>query len=120
MTLGQTLSTMSFDKTQSSLGISTKSVPVGAHWSNDIIVGCYSMLWRAYHIIIEEIGKESKGVAFQILVKTMNDTAGPDGLVPTILVFGAYLRRIEHDPSLSSISQCSAAIKKANERNLCS
>jgi hypothetical protein len=29
--------------------------------------------------------------------KAINDTAGPDGLVPTLLVFGAYPRMAELD-----------------------
>ena len=31
-------------------------------------------------------------------VKAINDTAGPDGLVPTLLVFGAYPRLTNSDP----------------------
>jgi hypothetical protein len=34
--------------------------------------------------------------------KAINDTIGPDGLVPTLLVYGAYLRMSESDaPSLT-------------------
>jgi hypothetical protein len=37
-------------------------------------------------------------------VKAVNDTAGPDGLVPTLLVFGAFLRMTELDaPALSIV-----------------
>lgn len=46
-------------------------------------------------------------------VKAINDTAGPDGLGSTLLVFGAYPRMTENDPPSPSISQRSAAIKKA-------
>ncbi len=31
-------------------------------------------------------------------VKAVNDLAGPDGIVPTLLVFGAYPRLTEMDP----------------------
>ncbi|KAI2634264.1 hypothetical protein GGS26DRAFT_553076 [Hypomontagnella submonticulosa] len=33
-------------------------------------------------------------------VKAVNDTAGPDGLVPTLLVFGAYPRLVETSQSI--------------------
>ena len=51
-------------------------------------------------------------------VKAVNDTAGPDGLVPTLLVFGAYPRMSELDPPAPSITQRAAAIRKAMEEVL--
>ena len=46
-------------------------------------------------------------------VKAVNDTAGPDGLVPTLLAYGAYLRISNLDPSTPSITDQAAAIRKA-------
>jgi len=46
-------------------------------------------------------------------VKAVNDTAGPDGLVPTLLVYGAYLRISKLDPLAPSITERAAAIWKA-------
>ena len=37
-------------------------------------------------------------------VKAINDTAGPDGLVPTLLVYGAYPRISNPDPPTLSIT----------------
>jgi hypothetical protein len=34
----------------------------------------------------------------QMAVKAINNSAGPDGIVPTLLVFGAYLRLTKIDP----------------------
>lgn len=48
-------------------------------------------------------------------VKAVNDTAGHDGLVPTLLVFGAYPRMSELSPLAPMISQRAAVIKKAME-----
>jgi hypothetical protein len=45
--------------------------------------------------------------------KAINDTAGPDGLVPTLLVYGALPRMVKYDAPLSTIAQHSAALKKA-------
>ena len=36
-------------------------------------------------------------------IKAVNDTAGPDRLVPTFLVYGAYLRIGKLDPPTPSI-----------------
>ena len=36
-------------------------------------------------------------------VKAVNNTAGPNGLVPTLLVYGAYLRIGKLDPLTPSI-----------------
>src|SRR5436305_2587248 len=49
----------------------------------------------------------------QIAVKAVNDTAGPDGIIPTLLVFGAYPRMVEMDPPAATITQRAAAIKLA-------
>jgi len=46
-------------------------------------------------------------------VKAVNDTAGLDGLVPTLLVYGAYLRMSNLDPPTLSITERAAAIWKA-------
>jgi hypothetical protein len=46
-------------------------------------------------------------------VKAVNDTAGPDGLVPTLLVYGAYLRMTNLDPPAPSIIDRATVIQKA-------
>jgi len=38
-------------------------------------------------------------------VKAVNDTAGPNGLVPTLLVYGAYLRISNLGPPTPSITE---------------
>ena len=46
-------------------------------------------------------------------VKAVNNTASLDGLVPTLLVYGAYLRMSNLDPPAPSITERAAAIWKA-------
>jgi len=46
-------------------------------------------------------------------VKAVNDTAGPNGLVPTLLVYGAYLRMSKLDPPAPSVTDRVAIIRKA-------
>jgi hypothetical protein len=43
-------------------------------------------------------------------VKAINDTAGPNGLVPTLLVYGAYLRISNLGPPALSIIERAAII----------
>ena len=46
-------------------------------------------------------------------VKAINNTAGPNRLVPTLLVYGAYPRISNLDPPAPSIMERAAAIRKA-------
>jgi len=46
-------------------------------------------------------------------VKAVNDTTGPNGLVPTLLVYRAYLRISNLGPPALSIMEQAAAIRKA-------
>ena len=46
-------------------------------------------------------------------VKAVNNTASPNGLVPTLLVYGAYLRISNLDPPTLSITERVAIIRKA-------
>ena len=48
-----------------------------------------------------------------MVFKAFNNTAGPDGLVPTLLVFGAYPQMAELDIPLSTVTQRANAVKKA-------
>jgi len=45
-------------------------------------------------------------------VKAVNNTAGPNGLVPTLLVYGAYPRISNLGPPALSIIERAAAIRK--------
>jgi hypothetical protein len=49
----------------------------------------------------------------QMTVKAVNDTAGPDGLVPILLVFGAYPRMTEPDLPAPTTTQRATAVHKA-------
>ena len=46
-------------------------------------------------------------------VKAVNNTASPNGLVPTLLVYRAYLRISKLDPPAPSIIDRAAIIRKA-------
>ena len=46
-------------------------------------------------------------------IKAVNNTAGLDGLVPTLLVYRVYLRMSNLNPPTPSITERVAAIRKA-------
>ena len=46
-------------------------------------------------------------------IKAINNTASPNGLVPTLLVYGAYLRISKLDPPAPSVIERAAIIRKA-------
>ena len=109
-----------FKQYANSLAITTKAVPVEAHWSIGVVERYHPILKRAYAVIvadIPEIDKNNYGkeLALQMAVKAVNDTAGPDGLVPTLLVFGAYPKMSQLDPPAPTIAQRATAVKKAME-----
>ena len=57
----------------------------------------------------------SEEAILQMAVKAVNDTAGPNGLVPTLLVFGAYPRMTTESPPSPSMVKRSEAIQKATK-----
>src|SRR5208282_3023008 len=95
------------------MAISTKAVPVEAHWSIGLVERAHPALQRAYQIITEECPDIQKELALQMAVKAVNDTAGLNGLVPTLLVYRAYPRISTLDPPTPSITERAAAIRKA-------
>uniref|UniRef100_L7JQT6 Integrase catalytic domain-containing protein n=1 Tax=Pyricularia oryzae (strain P131) TaxID=1143193 RepID=L7JQT6_PYRO1 len=96
------------------LGITCNQVPVEAHWAVGKIERFHAPLRRAYEIIRDECGTEcSQGAVLQAAVKAVNDTAGPDGLVPTLLVFGALPRLTMDSPPTPTQAKRAGAVNKA-------
>jgi len=54
-------------------------------------------------------------MALQMAFKALNDSVGPNGLVPTLLVFGAYPQMVDLDAPLPIVVQRSIALRKAME-----
>ena len=99
------------------MAIIIKAIPVETHWSIEIVERFHLVLRRAYKVIMEDLtsvdAKVSKKVRLQMIVKAVNDIAEANGLVPTLLVFGAYSRMHHLDPPAPNIMQRAAAISKA-------
>jgi hypothetical protein len=81
------------------MAIEVKEVLVEAYNSVGQVERYYVPLRRAYEIIQDELKDEhiDKEIMLQMAVKAINDSAGPDGIVPILLVFGAYSRLTEMD-----------------------
>ena len=61
----------------------------------------------------------SKDMILQMAIKAVNDSVGPNGLVPTLLVFGAYLRLTDLDPLSPSIIKRAKALRIATKEVRC-
>jgi hypothetical protein len=99
------------------MAIIVKEVPVEAHNSIGLVERYHGPLRRSYEIICEELKDEhiDKDMILQMAVKAVNDSAGPNGLVPTLLVFGAYPRLTEMDPPSPSVTKRAEAIRAATK-----
>lgn len=81
------------------LGITYHQIPVKAHWLIGKVEKYHTPIPRIYNIIQAETrGIISKNAMLQMAFKAVNNTAGPNGLVPTLLVFGAYLDIVTDSP----------------------
>ena len=102
------------------MAVTTKSVPIEAYWSISLVERAHLVLYRAYKIITEELQRSgtTKEINLQMIVKAINNTARPDGLVSTLLVFGAYPYISKLDPPVPTITQQAIAIQKTIEEVL--
>jgi hypothetical protein len=95
--------------------ITVKTAFVEAHHSIGMMKRYHDPLRRVYAIITTEISSIDLEIALQMTFKAINDSVGFDGLVPTLLVFGAYPRMTEMDASSPSITQRAIAMKRVME-----
>ncbi|KAI0994222.1 hypothetical protein K3495_g13960, partial [Podosphaera aphanis] len=92
-----------FKQSAVAMSITTRTIPTEVHHGVGRVERYHIPLRQAYEVISKDLAK----------TKAVNDTAGPDGLVPTLLVFGAYPRMTESDPPAASIFDRAMAIKTA-------
>lgn len=93
--------------------IATKSILIEAHQSIKMVERYYAVLQKAYKIIVDDLQRcgLSKKIILQMAVKTINNTAGSNDLVPIFLVFRAYFCISKFDFFISIISQRTITIK---------
>ena len=96
------------------MGVLCKEMPIEAHWAIGKIERAHCPLERTYDILSQELGHfTDTETLLQMSVKALNDTAGPNGLMPTLLVFGAYPRINSNSPPSPEIMKRAEAVKKA-------
>jgi hypothetical protein len=95
-----------------SIAIKVKKVLVKAYNSVSQVKRYYTPLRHAYEIIQDKLKNKhiNKEIILQIAVKAINNSAGPDGIVSTLLVFGVYSRLTEINPPLPLVTKRAKAI----------
>jgi hypothetical protein len=101
---GKNFVSKEFKEYANTIGIQTKAVPVKAYNLVGIVERYHGLLRRIYQIMCIELPRVNKDVALQMAFKALNNTAEPDGLVLTLLVFEAYPRMVELDPLLPTVT----------------
>jgi len=104
-----------FTQSASTMTIQTRCVPVEAHNAIGMVERYHKPLRRAYNIIATELKGTGigKDMILQMAVKAINDTAGPSGITPTLLVFGTYPKLSKTDAPAVDVQTRAAAIQKA-------
>jgi hypothetical protein len=95
--------------------IELEEVPVETHNSIGKLEQYYALLRRTFEIITADLQGQnvSNETVLQIAVKAVNDIAGLDGLVPTLLVFSTYSCITNMSPPSPPIAARAIAIHKA-------
>ncbi|EED12737.1 transposase, putative [Talaromyces stipitatus ATCC 10500] len=111
---GTNFAALEFKTEAKIMGIQCHQVPVEAHNAIGKVERYHAPLRRAYNIISAELGASvDKDVILQMAIKAVNDTVGPDGIVPTVLVFGAYPRITTDSPPSALTARRAEAMRKA-------
>lgn len=79
-------------------GITVNIVPVKSHAIFGVIKRYHDFLHRAYYIIQAEMPMLDKYTLLQAAINVVNDTAYPDGLVTTLLVYRTYRKITDSEP----------------------
>jgi hypothetical protein len=72
-------------------------MPVKAHNSIKMVERYHGPLYYIYRIITTKLLDIGKDIALQMAFKIINNSTGPNGLIPTLLVFGAYPYIVKSD-----------------------
>jgi hypothetical protein len=94
-------------------------VPVEAYNSIGKIERYNISLQQVYKIICDEFRDTSAEVSLQIVVKAINDSAGPNRIIPILLVFSTYPKIIKNSVLLFIIIKRTKAIRKTTKEIRC-
>jgi hypothetical protein len=102
---GKQFTSKEFAQLANTMGTKVKIVPIEAHNSVGIVEYYYGPIRYTYLVITAEINGINKDTVLQMAFKAINDSAGPDGIVPTLLVYGALPRMTEYNTLLPTVLQ---------------
>jgi hypothetical protein len=98
-----------------SIVIQVQEIPVKAYNSIRKVERYYTFLRQIYEIIYNEFRDTNTKINLQIAIKAINDSAGPDGIIPILLVFSAYPRMTENSAPSPTITKKTEAIRKTTK-----
>lgn len=105
-----------FQSSAAMMSIKTQPIIVEAQFSMTFVKRYHTPLRRAYQILRKIFPDIDQEEALQYAVKAINDSVGPDGPVPTLLVYGALPRlRLPTDMPAVGTMQRAVAGRKAFE-----
>lgn len=81
-----------FQASCSQIGIISKETPTQSQSSLSICERYHSIIRKVYNKLKEDFPTQKKHHRLSLAVHAANNTAGPEGLTSSILVFGAVLR----------------------------
>ncbi|EKD14469.1 hypothetical protein MBM_07190 [Drepanopeziza brunnea f. sp. 'multigermtubi' MB_m1] len=90
-----------------------KQMLIKAYHSVGLVERYYALVRRAFKIVTKELLKALKEDRLQMAIKAINDTAGPNSLVLTLLVFNTLPKLTEQDRPAAFTQERAAAINKA-------
>ena len=89
---GSAFTSVRWTRRADAVGTIAQTSVVESHNSIGFSERYYAPLCRVFNKIKHENPKMDRRIAFRIFVKAMNDTLGPNGYVPSFLVFGCVPR----------------------------
>jgi hypothetical protein len=116
---GKNFVSIEFRQHAKSIVIQVIEIPVEAYNSIRKIKQYYTPLQQVYKIIYNEFRDTSTKASLQITIKAINDSAGPDGIIPILLVFSAYPRIIENSALSLTITKKTKTICKTTKEIQC-
>jgi hypothetical protein len=110
---GKNFISIEFKQNTRSIIIEVKEILIEAYNSINKIEWYHVLLHRVYNIIRDKFqNNTSIKLALQIIVKTINGSASPDGIIFTLLVFRTYPRITNDSSPLPFIIKKTKTIRK--------
>lgn len=106
---GSSFTSAEFQGAATSQGISILEAPVESPSTMSHVERYHHPLRTAYEKLRSSLGSDEKDHdVLQLAVKSVNDTLGPEGLTPTLLVYGIIPRPARKVPALKQIERAKA------------